>query len=546
MASLAEEWAEKATDAAPHFYEAWHWRAHIAHLNKKWSKCLEFASKRLSLERQGHHLVKPEVWEWWGYDLLALSSHNLGLHTEAIKYGEKALAHNSSNSRLNSNLQFYRSPLEKIDNVEVAISLITPTRNREDYLIDQYHRLAESSYKNWQWLIYDDSEKEFTKFNEIIDGRVLIVKGNPLEPVTIGEKRNHLVAISESEFIVHIDDDDEYGPTYLETMVNQILNLGSDLHYLNTWIAKDNDKRFWKYSSDVVLPKIEAWGFSYIYKKELALEIPFEHHNWEDHIWFLEIQKKQKKVSHFHDPTGDLVVKNLHNANTSSFPFPKAQILLKENWPVRDKLLGFPRIWIVSCNDAFDRREKLKKELTNCGLDRFEWVVSERSAKKDEKSIQRSIFSSHQAALRQFLLDPSSEWAIIFEDDVSLEFVRHWKFTWPEVFKKMVLSGYGIHQLCLISTLLVRPDLHLRDDEKDFSAGAYLISKESASLIVELPFREDLNCESNLFGSLPVLSRAIFSCHIGDKESAHSHHDVYHRKSFDDALAFLMKSESNF
>jgi len=110
---LAKYWAEKATQAAPEFYEAWHWRAHISHLNGEWKDCLEFASKRLALSRQSHHLVKPEIWEWWGYDLIALSSHNLGLHDDAIKYGQIAADAAPSIERLVANMGFYKSAAER-------------------------------------------------------------------------------------------------------------------------------------------------------------------------------------------------------------------------------------------------------------------------------------------------------------------------------------------------------------------------------------------------------------------------------------------------
>ena len=111
MRSLAEDWAKKSTEAASHFYEVWHWRAHIAHLNNKWSDCLEFASKILYLERQGHHLVKPEVWEWWGYDLMALSSHRLGFHENAIAYGSLAKDAAPHIERLETNLRYYKQAL---------------------------------------------------------------------------------------------------------------------------------------------------------------------------------------------------------------------------------------------------------------------------------------------------------------------------------------------------------------------------------------------------------------------------------------------------
>jgi glycosyltransferase involved in cell wall biosynthesis len=104
---LAKWWAEMATLQAPNFYEAWHWRAHIAHLHNEWNDCLDYASRLLVLKRQTHHLVKPEVWTWWGYDLIALASHRLGLHEDAVIYGEVALKAAPHIERLEKNLGFY-------------------------------------------------------------------------------------------------------------------------------------------------------------------------------------------------------------------------------------------------------------------------------------------------------------------------------------------------------------------------------------------------------------------------------------------------------
>lgn len=123
MPPLAEEWARKATDAAPHFYEVWHWRAHIAHLHGKWEECLEFSKKRLTLERQSHHLVKPDVWDWWGYDLIALASHKLKQNEDAFFYGETAFFANSGNQRLRRNLDFYRAAKRSSDPLRKKLSI---------------------------------------------------------------------------------------------------------------------------------------------------------------------------------------------------------------------------------------------------------------------------------------------------------------------------------------------------------------------------------------------------------------------------------------
>jgi glycosyltransferase involved in cell wall biosynthesis len=111
LKKLSKEWAERATSEAPSFYEAWHWRAHVAHLHADWKSCRDFSFKRLVLERQNHHLVKPEVWEWWGYDLMALSSHKLLDHEAAVKYGQLALAAAPEIERLKKNLSFYQNVL---------------------------------------------------------------------------------------------------------------------------------------------------------------------------------------------------------------------------------------------------------------------------------------------------------------------------------------------------------------------------------------------------------------------------------------------------
>jgi FkbM family methyltransferase len=115
---LAEEWAKKATEAADHFYEAWHWRAHIAHLNSKWTECLEFANKRMTLERQSHHLVKPDVWDWWGYDLVALASANLKKVEDAVIYGDLAVRGAPNNDRLKRNLRFYMEERDNPDHID--------------------------------------------------------------------------------------------------------------------------------------------------------------------------------------------------------------------------------------------------------------------------------------------------------------------------------------------------------------------------------------------------------------------------------------------
>jgi glycosyltransferase involved in cell wall biosynthesis len=108
---LAKDFAHRATMEAPDFYEAWLWRAHIAHLEGNWRSCYEFAVKQFELKKQSHHLVQADAWEWRGLDLLALSSYKLGDFAQAVKFGESAARHSPENYRLQQNLIFYKDAL---------------------------------------------------------------------------------------------------------------------------------------------------------------------------------------------------------------------------------------------------------------------------------------------------------------------------------------------------------------------------------------------------------------------------------------------------
>lgn len=323
----AMEWAQKATDAAPNFYEAWHWQAQIAYFQQDWIECYESARKILVLEKQHHHLVKPQVWEWQGWDLLALGAHNLKKNDDALKYGERALQGAPNDERLSKNIEFYKLALDnealrstkELSDSSIKISLITPTRNREQALIEQYRRLLLQAHTNWEWLIYDDSDSQSEYFHTLIDRRVKYIHEKHQLPLSIGKKRNHLISKAEGDWIAHVDDDDLYGNKYLSLLLRQAISLDTELIYLKSWFYIDDQEKIGCYSSDSVLPRVEGWGFTFMYRKELAVKNPFPDNNWEDHFWFQSIVATAKYLGI--DDQDGIVFKSVHSSNTSNFSY---------------------------------------------------------------------------------------------------------------------------------------------------------------------------------------------------------------------------------
>ncbi len=283
------------------------------------------------MERQSHHLVKPEIWEWHGYDLLALGAYNLKRYSEAFEYGTKALQSAPGIQRLRDNLNFYSKALEIRRSDEFAtestngsglISLITPTRNRDRELSSQYQRLVQQSHTNWEWLILDDSP-EPSKFGiSCHDARVKYTHITSEPSMSIGEKRNRLIEAAQGSWIAHIDDDDFYGNEYLASLLNHAVGNDVSLVYLKNWYFLDDDFRVGTYDSDSVLPRIEGWGFTYLYKRDLGRKVKFPENNWEDHFWFQEVIADQRFIG-IKDNHG-LVLKRVHKSNTSRFPWSLA------------------------------------------------------------------------------------------------------------------------------------------------------------------------------------------------------------------------------
>ncbi|HSX26996.1 MAG TPA: glycosyltransferase [Chlamydiales bacterium] len=234
------------------------------------------------------------------------------------------------------------------------ISVICPTYNRSDRHANLYAAFDQQTYENKELLVLDDSPEPSLFFTHLKDPRVKYI--NLPERGTIGFKRNFLIGLASGELIAHFDDDDYYAPTYLTTMVNQ---LGSaDLVKLSRWLAwREIDGTFWEWdtrfvgefhfvvtgnntniyamdikkasASDLTF-QISDWmdantwgyGFSYLYRKSLWKECPFEDMNGgEDYNFITRARTFDKKLIHIPD-YNHIAVHTLHPKSTSQI-FPQ-------------------------------------------------------------------------------------------------------------------------------------------------------------------------------------------------------------------------------
>jgi glycosyltransferase involved in cell wall biosynthesis len=106
------------------------------------------------------------------------------------------------------------------------VSIITPTRGRQALLPRLWDCVRAQTVKDIEWLIFDDDSPQPASFEWTRDP--LVSYRHEAGRKTIGEKRNDLCAAAKGEIIVHFDDDDYYGPRYIEGMVSFMTEKNAD------------------------------------------------------------------------------------------------------------------------------------------------------------------------------------------------------------------------------------------------------------------------------------------------------------------------------
>lgn len=107
--------------------------------------------------------------------------------------------------------------------------------------------------------------------------------------------------------------------------------------------------------------------------------------------------------------------------------------------------------------------------------------------KLDEKICEGGVATamSHLKAIEKWLKSSDEEYGLFVEDDVMLELIDTWNFTWEEFYNSLP-KGWKVIQLSLIQeTPLSEEDMKITKRKwNNWSAQAYLLSREYAQEVV--------------------------------------------------------------
>ena len=98
------------------------------------------------------------------------------------------------------------------------VSIITPSFNSKQYLLETYESIKAQSYSNWEWIVTDDCSSDGTDLLlqniSTLDKRVISLFNEKNSGAAVS--RNLSIGSAKGEFIAFIDSDDLWQPEKLE------------------------------------------------------------------------------------------------------------------------------------------------------------------------------------------------------------------------------------------------------------------------------------------------------------------------------------------
>jgi len=223
------------------------------------------------------------------------------------------------------------------------------------------------------------------------------------------------------------------------------------------------------------------------------------------------------------------------------------------------KLEGIPHIYYINLDDQTERREYMEEQFDHWGITNYTRVSAYDGREDDLGDILKGRYpdqvtsgevgcvTSHLKAIKEFY-DSGEPYAIMMEDDCSLDLVQFWNFTWKDFYTNFPFD-YDVVQIAIICTGDIHTRLHKRF-VKEFSTACYLITRHHAEKMIRLhcrgekykldngvrprPVADDLLYNSGNTYALPLLLY-----HIPLGSSIHPEHvDAFHKGNFDAQFNF--------
>ncbi len=228
------------------------------------------------------------------------------------------------------------------------------------------------------------------------------------------------------------------------------------------------------------------------------------------------------------------------------------------------KLKNFGPIYYINLDDQPERRQYMENQFNYWEIEDYTRISAYDGREDDLSDILKGKYpdmvssgevgcvTSHLKAIKYFLENSDSPYAVIMEDDCNIDIARYWNFTWSDFIARAPYA-WDVIQLAIICTGDIVVPIHNRF-VNDFSTACYVITRHHAEKLLKLHIRgdkykldngvkpravaDDLIYNSGCTYAAPLL---LYKIELGS--SIHPDHiDQFHRASHDAIFNFWSQS----
>ena len=227
---------------------------------------------------------------------------------------------------------------------------------------------------------------------------------------------------------------------------------------------------------------------------------------------------------------------------------------------MKNALKDFGPIYVINLKSRQDRLNNIKKEFNKHNIKDYTIIEAVDGSNENLSLLVENVQSigisnneiactvSHLKAIKHWLDTSKSDYAIIMEDDLILDTVDNWQWTWNEFLSKIDLD-YNMLQLSIIHNDRINTSLHYREF-RDSSTACYLIKRSWAEKLVSRykinnkfifnkQHKARMVADGLIYHDAICLSFPLFtySLELGSSINE-SHIDTIHKKSRNQVLDF--------
>lgn len=186
---------------------------------------------------------------------------------------------------------------------------------------------------------------------------------------------------------------------------------------------------------------------------------------------------------------------------------------------IMNKLENFPLVYYMTLEESVDRQKTIETQFVEYNIIPKD-IVSKRFSESSDIVEGKYVYQlndgtkgccvSHLKAIKQWYDSGESEYAFFCEDDLSLETVKYWDFTWNQ-FVDNLPSDWEVVQL-----LTIRNDFNLFELRErywdDWGATAYIVKRDYAKKIIDTYIKGDIyHLEVPNLEVMPLIENILFT-----------------------------------